>query len=69
LLSKRIIESRFPGSTYWGSHPYGSWMHLILMILNVGLSSFFYCVFSLRYVQSDKWCNLYLSLPWISEDC
>jgi hypothetical protein len=44
-------------------------MHLILMILYVGLSSFSYCVFSLRYVLSNKWCNLYLSLPWISEDC
>jgi hypothetical protein len=36
LLSKRRIESRFPGSTYRGSHPCGSWMRSILMILYVG---------------------------------
>jgi hypothetical protein len=35
-----------------GSHTCGSWMHLLLMILYVGLTS--YCVFSLRYVLSHS---------------
>jgi hypothetical protein len=63
LFSKCRIECRFPGSAYRGSHTCGSWMHLLLMILYVGLTS--YCVFSLRYVLSHSWCNLDVSYEFL----
>jgi hypothetical protein len=44
-------------------------MHLLLMILYVDLSLFSNCVFSLNYVMPHSWCNLGVSLPWISMSC
>jgi hypothetical protein len=66
LLSKYRIVCRFPGPGHRDNHICGSWIHLLLMTLYVVLSSFFYCVSSLRYVLSNSWCNLCLFLPQIS---
>jgi hypothetical protein len=49
LLSKWQITCRFPGPGYKGNHPSGSWMHVVLKALYVGLSSL-PTVFSLQHL-------------------